>query len=276
MSATLEYLRPQTLDEALALLRRPDVRTVPLAGGTWLVPRLRRDVDVPDSLSEPVDAVVDLADLDLDSIELAGEPGNGWLTLGAATTLSQIAADPACQQIAGGILAQAARRAVPVNQRNAATVAGQMLDVGGQSELLLALLALAGQAVIAGAQPRTLPIAALLDDPAGHLGAGLVTAVMAPWPVAATGGLAVVARTPSDLPIVAAVAVVDGRERRLAVGGAAARPLVLTLAAGDDVDAALEAALQDGELLSDWQGSREYRREMAHVLSRRALAQAAG
>lgn len=277
MSATLEYLRPQTLDEALALLRRPGVRTVPLAGGTWLVPRLRRDVDVPDPLSEPVDAVVDLADLGLDGIELTGEPGNGWLTLGATTTLSQIAADPACQQIAGGILAQAARRAFPVNQRNAATVAGQMLDVGGQPELLLALLALASQAVIAGAQPRTLPIAALLDDPAGQLGAGLVTAVIVPWPAAAAGGgLAIVARTPTDRPIVAAAAVVDGREQRLAVGGAATRPSLITLAAGDNADAALEAALEDGEPLSDWQGSRAYRREMAQVLSRRALAQAGG
>ena len=43
MPATLEYLRPTTLDDALTLLRRPGLRTVPLAGGVWLVPRLRRE-----------------------------------------------------------------------------------------------------------------------------------------------------------------------------------------------------------------------------------------
>ena len=134
MPATLEYLRPTTLGDALTLLRRPGVRTVPLAGGVWLVPRLRRDVDVPTSLYEPVDAVVDLADLGLSYVELDGQPGNGSLRLGATTTLEQISDSAVCQQLAGGLLAQAAQRAAPLNQRNAATLAGVALgaevDVG--------------------------------------------------------------------------------------------------------------------------------------------------
>lgn len=275
MPATLEYLRPTTLAEALALLRRPDVHTVPLAGGTWLVPRLRRDVGVPNPLADPVDAVVDLADLGLDGIDLEGEPGDGWLVLGATTTLAQIADSAICQDVAGGILAQAAQREAPVNQRNAATVAGVALGAPSQSETLLALLALDGHLVVNAGQPRSVPLNELLDDP-GQLAGGLVTSVRLPWPAAMTGGgLARVARTPGDAPIVAAAAVASDAARRLAVGGVVAEPLLLRLNAGEDLEAALDAALASADVLSDWQGSSEYRRAMALVLSRRALDEAA-
>lgn len=276
MSAILEYLRPTTLDQALALLRRPGMHTVPLAGGTWLVPRLRRDVDLPDPLADPVDAVVDLTDLGLDGIDLEGEPGDGWLTLGAAATLTQIANSAICREMAGGILAQAAQREAPVNQRNAATVAGVALGAPSQSELLLVLLALAAHVAVEGDQPRSVSLHELLADP-GQLAGGLVTAVRLPWPAAMVGGgLARVARTPGDAAIVAAVAIAGPAGCRLAVGGVAAAPLLVRLAAGDELEASLAAALDGVGLLSDWQGSSEYRRAMALRLSRRALDEAAG
>lgn len=277
MTATLEYLRPKTLDEALTLLRRPGLRTVPLAGGTWLVPRLRRDVDVPDPLEEPVDAVVDLAGLGLSFIELEGQPGSGWLRLGATTSLEQIAASPACRQLAGGILAEAAHREAPLNQRNAATLAGAVLGAPSQSELLLALLALAAHAAVDAGQPRAVPLDDLLADLPGQLSGGLVLELKLPWPAeTAKGGVARVARTPSDYPIVAAAALVDGDSRRLAVGGVAAAPLLLQLGTREDPQSALAAALDSASVLSDWLGSSAYRREMALVLSRRALDQAGG
>jgi len=278
MPATLEYLRPQTLDEALTLLRRPGLRTVPLAGGAWLTPRLRRDVDVPGPLEEPVDAVVDLAGLGLSFIELAGQPGDGALRLGAATTLAQIADSAHCRDLASGILAQAAQRAAPINQRNAATVAGALLGASSQSELLLALLALDAHVVVATAgQPRALPLQDLLADLPGQLDGGLVIEIKLPWLAeTAHGGLARVARTPADQPIVAAAALVDGDNRRLAVGGLTASPLLLRLSAASELELALDAALNGVPLLSDWQGSSEYRRSIAAVLSRRALAEALG
>ncbi len=278
MPATLEYLHPNTVNEALALLRRPGLRTVPLAGGVWLVPRLRRDVDVPDPLEQPVDAVVDLAGLGLSFFELEGQPGGGFLRLGATTTLAQIADSADCRDLASGILAQAAQRAAPINQRNAATVAGALWGASSQSELLLALLALDAHAVVATAgQPRTLPLPDLLADLPGQLDGGLVMEIKLPWPAeTAHGGLARVARTPADQPIVAAAALVDGASRRLAVGGLTASPLLLRLSAASELELALDAALNGVPLLSDWQGSSEYRRSIAAVLSRRALAEALG
>ena len=276
MPTTLEYLRPKTINEALTLLQRPGLHTVPLAGGTWLVPRLRRDLDVPNPLDDPVDAVVDLAGLGLNAIEWEGEPGNGWLHLGATATLEQIAYNPICREVAGGILAEAAHREAPINQRNAATLAGATIGAPSQSELQLALLVLAAHAVIDDGQPRSVPLTELLADLPGQLTGALVTAVKLPWPgETVRGGLARVARTPSDQPIVAVAAAVDGESRRLAVGGVTAAPLLLRLDAGDDLEKALEAALADVDLLADWQGSSEYRRAMAIVLGQRALAMAA-
>jgi CO/xanthine dehydrogenase FAD-binding subunit len=276
MPATLEYLRPRTLDEALALLRRPGLRTVPLAGGAWLVPRLRRDVDVPNPLEEPVDAVVDLAGLGLSYIEPEGQPGDGWLRLGATTTLEQIAHSPACRELAGGILAEAAQREAPINQRNQATLAGTVLGALSQSELLLALLALDARAVVDAGQPLTLPLDELLADLPGQLGSGLVTEIKLPWwGETARGALARVARTPTDQPIVAAAALADGDSRRLALGAVTANPLLLRLGTEAELEPALAAALEDVPLLSDWQGSSEYRRAMALVLGRRALEHAA-
>ena len=49
MTKEKTYFRPDDLKTALALLQRPDMHAVPLAGGSWLVPHLRTDVDLPGS-----------------------------------------------------------------------------------------------------------------------------------------------------------------------------------------------------------------------------------
>jgi CO/xanthine dehydrogenase FAD-binding subunit len=46
-----EYHQPTTLDEALKLLRRTRIKTMPLAGGTSLVPEAARDVQAVVDLS---------------------------------------------------------------------------------------------------------------------------------------------------------------------------------------------------------------------------------
>ena len=122
-----------------------------------------------------------------------------------------------------------------------------------------------------------MPLDELLADLPGQLGGGLVVEIKLPWPAeTAKGGLARVARTPTDQPIVAAAALVDGDSRRLAMGGVLASPLLLRLSGAAELESALDTALHGVPLLSDWQGSSEYRREMAVVLSRRALAEATG
>ena len=62
-----EYHRPQGLTEAIELLRRKEVRTVAMGGGTWLIGEAPRDVE----------AVVDVADLGLNKIVVEDNPPRG-------------------------------------------------------------------------------------------------------------------------------------------------------------------------------------------------------
>src|SRR5579885_157568 len=90
-----EYYRPETVEDALRLLRRPGIKTAPLAGGTLLVGQ--RD--------DELQAVVDLRALGLNTIS---EQGN-QIHVGAMVTLQALVDAPLAQEMAGGILAQAAK-----------------------------------------------------------------------------------------------------------------------------------------------------------------------
>jgi CO/xanthine dehydrogenase FAD-binding subunit len=89
----------------------------------------------------------------------------------------------------------------------------------------------------------------------------------------ASGGIARVARTPSDHPIVAAVAVAaeDPFSLQVAVGGVSQRPLLIRLegrtGAGETIAQAIEAA----EPYADFRGSAEYRRAIGLLTAERAL-----
>jgi CO/xanthine dehydrogenase FAD-binding subunit len=100
-------------------------------------------------------------------------------------------------------------------------------------------------------------------------------------------GYAQVARTPADDPIVSAVACVEmqgGRvqEARIALTGAWSRPVGLAKAAGrlaggqldeKQIQAVAAAVEEEVSPKGDFRGSAEYRRSMAAVMTRRALAQ---
>jgi CO/xanthine dehydrogenase FAD-binding subunit len=259
-----EYHRPDTLAAALALLQRASPRTVPLAGGTWLTPRLGRQV--------PAEAVVDLSSLGLDTVKREGST----LRLGAMMTLAAVANDEACCSLADGILAQTARRDATVNVRSAATLGGTVVVAPTNSEFNLALLALGTDVAIESAESTSVPLSQFLAEPGASLAGGLVVHLRIRLPRRGAGGLARLARTPSDHPIVAAVAVVasDPDATRIAVGGVTAKPFVLELERGQALETAVGAALSDAELYSDFRGSASYRRAMGTVMARRALDQA--
>ena len=252
----LQVLRPKTVAEAVALLDEGGARTVPMAGGSWLTPRLRTDISVPDSLAESVDSVVDLAELPLRYITLEGEAGTGLLRIGATTTLADLAQDDTCIRLAGGLLAESARRAASTNQRNTATIGGCIVRGDASSELLLALTVLDARIVIAGDDARY----PLGERPAGRL----ISEVQIDWPAQGLhSGMARVARTPADQPIVAAVAVADGAGIRIALGGLLGDPLLIDVDHLAGVEDAVTEKLAGVEVMADFRGSAEYRQAMA-------------
>ena len=267
-----EFHKPTDLSAALALLKRKSPRTVPLAGGTWLNPRIGKEVSA--------EAVVDLSGLGLDQIERDADT----LRLGAMATLAAVTENETCRSLANGILAQTARRDATVNVRNAATVGGTIVVAPVDSELILALLALAAELSVQSEEITTWSLYQFLADPVAALNGGLVTQVRIHLPLRAAGGLARVARTPSDHPIVAAVAVIaeDADAMRVALGSVARRPLLVELdPAMRDASSRLEAVeeavaqvLATAEPYADFRGTADYRRAMGALMAKRALEQA--
>jgi carbon-monoxide dehydrogenase medium subunit len=280
MARVREYHQPETVAETLNLLARSGVVSVPLAGGTTLVPRLVQ-------ADNEVEAIVDLGRLVLDYIAFEGD----LLRLGAVVRLSDVVDSPVCSKVAGGLLSRAARLNAVVNVRNAATVGGVVVEGEPTSELLLALLALDAAIAIQSAadEPRSLPVDAFLRAPADALAQGLLTEVHFSVPQGHVGsGLARLGRTPRDRPIVAAAALVTRQDDvaahvSLALSGVAEKPVRLGTV-GDALegqslttevlDGALDGLVEQLAPPDDFRGSAEYRQAMAPILARRALQEA--
>ena len=152
------------------------------------------------------------------------------------------------------------------------------------SQWVAALLALGATVTVDGEDgPAQVP----LRDVVAHAGGRVSALHVAPGSPGTRWGEAHVARTPADPPIVAAYAtveLVDGlvRSVRVALTGAWPDPVRLAEAPASLIGGALDTAsiaavaeAVEAEVApkGDYLGSEEYRRVMAGVLTRRALAQ---
>jgi len=244
----VEYHRPQSLDEALKLLARPEMTTIPLGGGTV--------VNQP-SL-EPV-AVVDLQSLGLNVIEQRGKE----LVVGATATLQSLLDVP---YLPAGLPAVIEYEAT-YNLRQIATLAGALVAADGRSPLTTALLALDAQLALLP-ENTTISLGDLLPVRRERLRARLVSSIT--LPLNANFDFQYVARTPADLPIVCVAAArwPSGRTR-LAIGGYGAAPVLVMdgpESAGADI-----AASNAYEQAQDQWASAEYRKEIAGILAKRCI-----
>jgi CO/xanthine dehydrogenase FAD-binding subunit len=249
-----EYNRPVTLEAALALLRRPEPVTLPLAGGTTLA----------SATGEPV-AVVDLQGLGLDTFQVQGNS----LHLGATLTLQSLLDRLPGLGAAGAGLSIGLQKAITheatYNLRMAASVAGTLVASGGHSPLTTALLAL-DTALLIQPGDETVSIGDLLPKRTERLRHKLITRLI--LPLSARLAYEYVARSPADQPIVcAAVAIWPSGRVRVALGGYGAAPrLALD---GTETDGAMIAAESAYSHCGDEWASAEYRREIAGVLVER-------
>jgi len=249
------YHRPQTLEDALALLRRAEPRTRPVAGGLFVVPWAK-------AAAEPVE-LVDLQALGLDAVEVLH---GRTLRAGATASLQALLDGPA---LPAGLDA-ALRREMPLPQRGQATVAGSLMAADGASPWAAAVMALDGQALWApGAEEERTPWGDIFALRERYRGPGwLVTAVE--LPLAPAVQVETVARSPADRPLVLVAVARWPRGRvRMVVGGWGAAPrLVLDGPSADGWEVALDEATADA---ADARASAEYRAATARALARRAL-----
>lgn len=244
----VEYHRPDTIDEALNLISRPGVKSVPLGGGSNL-----------NQPSKESFAVVDLQNLGLNTIH---DRGN-FLDFGATVTLQALIAAEGLQPA----LVQAVRSEAAHNLRQVGTVAGTLVAANGRSPFATAFLAL--DAAITLLPPNeTQSLGDLLHLRAELLPGRLITQVTIPKN--ARLAYHAVSRTPADQPIVcAAVARWPSGRTRVALGGFGKAPL---MAFDGTEDSGAEVAARDAYSHADDQwASAEYRRKMAEVLTRRCL-----
>jgi CO/xanthine dehydrogenase FAD-binding subunit len=238
-----QYHRPLTLDDAIALIARPEAAV--LAGGTSINA-------APDRAAS---TAVDLQALDLAGIDVEGD----HVRIGATTRLQDVA-DSA---LVPTVLRDLARREAPSTIRNMATVGGTIGTADPESELLAGLLAYGAQVTVARAgSPTEHPLDDILSDAALSNGA-IITAITIP-----TSGRAAadrVGRTPMDRPIVMAVARNDGATVRLAMTGVDSVPVIVEPDHIDDLDPP-----------PDFRGTSAYRSALAEVLADRVVAAVTG
>jgi CO/xanthine dehydrogenase FAD-binding subunit len=248
------YHRPQTLDEALKLLSRPN--TFPLGGGTLL----------SHSTSDSVD-VVDLQSLGLNSIKKSGNNPSTLpavagqrLEIGATVTLQQLLEDVNCPDA----LRSALKLEAPLNLRNAAMVAGAIVTCDGRSTFVTALLAMDAKLTINNPKSEII----IIGDFLPLRPRGLITAISIP--LQAKMAFDYVSRTPADKPIVCvALAQWPSGRTRLAVGGYGKAPgLAMDGTESEGVEAAARNAFH--EATDEW-ASAEYRQDVTATLAKRCL-----
>jgi len=283
--APFEYAAPNTVGEAVALLAKSDEdETKILAGGQSLMPLINMRLARPQLLVD-LSRIEDLAYI---------REIDGGLAIGAMTTKRDLEEAPIVQQ--RHALLHASTVAIGHPQiRNRGTVGGSMAQADPAAEYPAVALALDAELVATGPDgERTIPaedffITYLTTD----LAPGeILTEIRVPELAAGTGwGFEEVARRHGDFAMVGAVALmrVEGgvaADTRIVLFGVADRPLRVTDAEdrvngqtpGPEVYGLAADAVADAieDPITDVHGGEEYRRDLARVLTRRVLGEAAG
>jgi len=139
--AAVEYVRPSTVDDALAALRDEDAKV--LAGGQSLIPLLRLRLAAPTTL-------VDLGAIaELRGVREAG----GELVIGAMTTHASVLVDPLVDRHAP-LLAQATATVADRQVRHLGTLGGSLAHADPAGDLPAVAVALDATMDIAGPDGR--------------------------------------------------------------------------------------------------------------------------
>jgi 2-furoyl-CoA dehydrogenase FAD binding subunit len=267
-----DYARPDTVEEATALLAEYGDDARILAGGQSLIAMLNL------RLIDPA-VLIDIAQIaELDAIR----DGGNTIEIGAAVTQNKLMAWPQLAQKLP-LLAAALPFVGHFQTRNKGTVCGSVAHADPSSEIPLAL-ALCGGAVVLRSKKRgerVLAAEAFQKDMLTTARAPdeLVTAVR--FPVIEGKGVAFneVARRHGDFAIIAIAAIADERgSAQIGVGGMAGRPLLRNIFIEQSVDgdaaAAISAWADELEGFDDLHASAALRRDLLRNLGPRVVAEA--
>jgi CO/xanthine dehydrogenase FAD-binding subunit len=285
-----EYIRPKSLGEALAALDEHGARSLLIAGGTDLLPVMRKTRYPGNGAAARV--LVDVGRLG----ELTGiVEEDGLLRVGGAASLAAIAASPLIKQKAPIFAAAALSVGSPL-VRNRATVGGNLATASPSADTAPALLALDAVVRLSSAKAGVREVG-IADFFVGYRSTALradevITAVLVPVPPAESAGRfeKVGLRNADAISVVCVATVLEldkgsCRKARIALGAVAPVPVravaVEQALEGRHVDAgaARECAHlvhQDISPIDDVRGSGAYRGWVAEAVVARTIMQIAG
>ena len=253
-----DYLRPDTVEEALALLADYGDDARVLAGGQSLVPMLNLRI-------VEAEALIDISRIAaLDAIRDLGDR----IEIGAAVTQNKLLAWP---QLAEKVplIAAALPHFGHFQTRNKGTVCGSIAHADPSSELPLTLALLGGEVVLKSQRgARVLAAKDFQRDMLTTARAGdeLIAAVRVPVTSGSGAGFREVARRHGDFAIIAVAAVAEKNAVRLGVGGMAGKPAVRQIPRDKAVDA-IAAWADELEGYEDLHASAAMRRDLFRNLA---------
>ena len=270
--ATFDYHRPNTLDEAVALLGQTEDAKV-LAGGHSLVPAMKFRLAQPKTLID-ISRIADLSYI---------RESNGRIAVGAMTTHYQIESSDLLRK-RSPLLPEVAVNIGDVQVRNKGTLAGSIVHADPAADWPAAILALDAELEITGPNgKRTVQASEFFVDmmQTAVQANEILSEIRVPI-TAASVAYAKFAQKASGFAIAGVAVVVDKKAKSVRVGitGVAAKPY-----RANGVEAALQGraltpdliaqasakAAEGVEPLNDIHASAEYRAHLADVNTRRAL-----
>jgi CO/xanthine dehydrogenase FAD-binding subunit len=200
----IEYHRPGSMADAIALLARKTPKTLPLAGGTDISHRRREQF-----------AVVDLQGLGLNKIS-----GNSKkITIGAMATIQQIVENPKIPED----MRRIAQLEAGKNLRNMGTLGGCIMTGDGRSMIIATLLCLDAILFIEPGSKKMIFRECL--EQRKRLKESVITTVeLDNRPIK----FACIRKTPKDLPLLSVfLTSLQNKELRVAIGGRCSIPSLL-------------------------------------------------
>jgi len=275
----MRYEAPDSLDSAVALLAgaRGDARV--LAGGTDLLVQLRSDILDPE-------LIVDIKKIA--ATRTVTEEGGGW-RIGAAVTGAELKEHERLKKAWPGVV-EAANLIGSTQVQGRATLGGNLCNGSPAADSVPALIAAGATARIAGPKgQRDLPVEDVMLGPrklALTKGELIVSFGLPPRPKGSSDAyLRFIPRTEMDIAVVGAGVslTIDGggavTAARVSLGAVAEKVLLVAEAAqaiiGSRLDAPAQARLEAAARaacrpIDDKRGTKEYRIDVAAVLTRRA------
>jgi carbon-monoxide dehydrogenase medium subunit len=270
--APFEYIRVESVEEAVAALADREGEARLLAGGQSLVPLLNMRLMQPEAVID-VNRIPGLAEIDEEE---------GEVTIGALTRYCQVEWSPTIGSRLP-LLTEAVSLIGDRQVRSRGTVGGALAHADPTGELPLAAVALDATVVVLGADgTRELPADELILGPyfTALEPAEMITGVRFPYG-RAVSAIVEHARKHGDFCVIGVAAVGEPangswKSIRIALSGVSPTPFVgATLSdtrlEPDEVAAAVEACVEAADPSDDVRASADYRRHLIPTYVRRAL-----